>query len=167
MKIADKEGKLVIMDFNEEEAYEIACNIEKEGIRFYKRLKDNQTDADIIEMLDFMVKDEEEHLKFFEKARNQVQEQLDEETEDNDLIMSMNFGIFQPYEGIENIEEIITDSKKALKLGVLSENKAIAFYTECKQKVTDEATKKGLENIIEEENKHKLLFEEMLKRLND
>ncbi len=48
MKIADQAGKLVITDFNEEEAYKIACNIEREGIRFYKKLMDKQTNAKII-----------------------------------------------------------------------------------------------------------------------
>ena len=37
MKIVEQDGKLAITDFNEEEAYEIACNIEKEGIKFYKK----------------------------------------------------------------------------------------------------------------------------------
>lgn len=101
MKIVDQDGKLVVTDFNEEEAYQIACNIEKEGIRFYKKLKTKQTDAKVREMLDFMINDEEKHLKFFESARNELQKQMDVEVEANDLIMSMDFGIFQPYESIE------------------------------------------------------------------
>ncbi len=166
MKIIDKDGKLMIADFNEEEAYEIACNIEKEGIRFYKKLKDKQTDDKIIEILDFMVKDEVNHLKFFESVRSQLQEQLDVEVEDNDLITSMDFGIFQPYEGMENLDEIIIDSKRALRLGSVVENKAIAFYSECREKVSSESTKKQLNKIIEEEQRHKTLFEEMLKKIS-
>ena len=165
MKILEQNGKLTIMDFSEEEAYEIACNIEKEGIKFYKKLRDKQTDAKIIEMLDFMLKDEENHLNFFESTRAELQERLDVEMEDNELIMSMDFGIFQPYESIENIEEVITDSKRALKLGAIVENKAIAFYAECKEKVSSETTKKEIEKIIAEEIKHKTLFEEMLGKI--
>ena len=168
MKIADKDGKLVITDFSEEEAYEIACNIEKEGIRFYKKLKDEQTNDKIIETLEVMVKEEVNHLKFFEFARSELQEALDEEIEDNGLLMSMDFGIFPSLENIGSAGEDIKGkgSNRALKLGIAVENKAIAFYTECKKKIGSESTKKGLDRIITEEVKHKTLFEEMLQRIS-
>ncbi len=38
MKIEEREGKLVIVDFNELEAYKVASKIEKDGIRFYDNL---------------------------------------------------------------------------------------------------------------------------------
>lgn len=166
MKITEVDGKLAITDFSEEEAYEIACNIEKEGLRFYNKLKETHTDAKIVEILNVMLKDEAEHLKFFESAREQLQETLEQETEDNDLIMSMNFGIFKPYEDIENLNEVISDGKKALKLGALVENRAIDFYRQCREKVSSESTKRELDKIISEEIKHRDLFEQVKNKIS-
>ena len=166
MKIEDKEGKLVITDFDEVEAYEIASAIEKEGIRFYTELKNQQKDNNVKEMLEFMVQDEKNHLKFFEAALVDLEAKLERPDEDNDLVGSMNFGIFQPYESIENLNDVINDNKKALKLGLVSEEKAINFYHECKNKVSSQETKKELDKIISEEQKHKALFEKKLQELS-
>jgi len=159
MRIEEKEGKLIITDFDELEAYEIASAIEKEGIRFYTELKNQQKDNNVKEMLEFMVQDEKNHLKFFESARIDLEAKLERPDEDNDLAGSMNFGIFQPYKSIENLNDVINDNKKALKLGLVSEKKAINFYHECKNRVSSQETKKELEKIIFEERKHKALFE--------
>lgn len=165
MKIKEHEGKLVITDFDEIEAYEIASTIEKEGIRFYVKLKNQQKDAGIRQMLEFMVQDERKHLKFFESALDNLKAKLERDDEDNDLVTSFDFGIFQPYASMENLKDIISDNKKILKLGLASEKRAIDFYSECKNKVNSETTKKELEKIISEENRHKSLFEKMIQEL--
>ncbi len=110
-----------------------------------------------------MVKDEVNYLKFFESVCSELQETLDEAIEDNEFLGSMNFGIFQPYKSIENLDQAITDSLRALKLGVAIEDKSIAFYSQCKEKISSGSTKKEFDKIIAQEKKHKTMFEEKIK----
>lgn len=53
-----------------------------------------------------------------------------------------------------------------MKLGAVVENKAIAFYTECKKQISRGSVKREINKIILEEIKHKALFEEMIKRIS-
>ncbi|MBU4304619.1 MAG: hypothetical protein KJ893_03190 [Candidatus Omnitrophica bacterium] len=59
---------------------------------------------------------------------------------------------------------VIVDYRKVLAMGIAVENKSIRFYEACKGKVSLEMTKTGLQAVIEQERKHKVFFEEMLKK---
>ena len=41
MKIEQKGNSFIITNFDEIEAYKVACKIEKEGLKFYKKLAEN------------------------------------------------------------------------------------------------------------------------------
>ena len=74
----------------------------------------------------------------------------------------MDYGIFEPYQSIRDLGDKLDEVKKALKLGVIVEEKSIKFYQACRDNVSSPETKKELQGIIEEEERHKALFEEML-----
>ncbi|MDD5154964.1 MAG: ferritin family protein, partial [Candidatus Omnitrophica bacterium] len=66
MKIQDKKDKLVIVDFDEFEAYRIACRIEEEGLQFYGKLAGSVGDPKIAQTLNFLIGEEKNHLRFLE-----------------------------------------------------------------------------------------------------
>jgi len=165
MKIEEKNGQLVIVDFNEVEAYKISCKVEKDGISFYRKLKDKVDKPEVKETLDFLIGEENRHLKFFQDCLYEAREKKDDYFEDDDLLSYMDFGVFQPYKNINELENILSDLNKALRLGMVVEDKSIKFYQLCRDSVSSEETRKELSNIIEEETKHKKLLESIINRI--
>lgn len=164
MRIEEKNGNLVITDFNELEAYKIACKIEADGIHFYKRLLDAITEDKSRNSLGFLLKEEVKHLDYFNKQLFRISEEEGETFEGDDLLSSMNYGIFQPYESMSSLSKILDNPKKALHLGIIIEEKSIGFYEKIRDKVSGDKTKTEVSNIIKEEIKHKKLLEEMAGR---
>ena len=163
MKIELKQGQFVITDFNEFEAYRIASKIEKDGMRFYSKLFDCTKDADTKKALEFLMVEEKKHLKFFEDCLGKLREEKEDTSEENDLLASMNFGIFEPYQSMVEACKIVEDRKKALNLGILVEERSINFYETCKNYIKSPETKNALDNIIADEKQHKKELEKVLK----
>lgn len=164
MKIEEKEGELLITDFNQLEAYKIACKIEKDGIEFYEGILNKEKNDNIKKELSFLIKEEKEHLKFFEGCRFEAGQDIKDGFEEDDVLNYMDYGIFEPYRHIAGLADKIDDEKKALRLGVAIEEKSIKFYKACRAEVSSLQTKRELSNIIEEEKRHKMRFEDMLSR---
>lgn len=165
MRIKEEKGSFVIVDFNEAEAYKIACKIEEDGVHFYKKLQEGAIKKEVRDAVSFMLKEEENHLKYFTELLFDKEEKEEDTFEGDDLLSSMDYGVFKPYENLSELEKIINDPKKALKLGILIENNSIRFYETCRNEVKDKNAKKEIGNIIEEEKKHKEIFEDMLKKI--
>lgn len=162
MKIQERGDKFVIVDFNELEAYKIATKIEKDGIRFYENLCEGIKDEDVKDKMKLLLQEERKHLNLFEDRLYDVRQRVEDSFEEDDLLSYMEYGIFQPYQSIENMGEKIDDVKKALRLGIIVEEKSIKFYQVCNDNVFSSETKKELQGIIEEEKRHKTLFENMI-----
>ncbi|MBI4845586.1 MAG: hypothetical protein HY810_03815 [Candidatus Omnitrophica bacterium] len=161
MKIEDRKGELVITDFAEQEVYQIASKIEKDGIWFYQKVMEKVKNEYAREILKVLIDEEKKHLKLFEEFLSIAREHGSDDNEDNDLLDSMDYGIFQPFQGMPNIGELIVNTDKALKLAVIAEEKSIKFYSACLGKISSKKTIMGLTAVIEEEKKHKALFEKM------
>jgi rubrerythrin len=164
MKIEEKQGKFIITSFDEFEAYRIACKIEQDGIRFYGLLAQTSKDAEAKKIFAFLLEEEKKHLAFFERNLSRLRQAREDRYEDDDLVRSMDFGIFKPYQGMEGLNSIVTDIKKALALGIVVEDKSIRFYQACRDDSVPATIKRELERIIEEEKKHKKLFEALLEK---
>jgi len=162
MKIQERGDKFVIVDFNELEAYKIATKIEKDGIRFYENLCEGIKDEDVKDKMKLLLQEERKHLNLFEDRLYDVRQRVEDSFEEDDLLSYMEYGIFQPYQSIENMGEKIDDVKKTLRLGIIVEEKSIKFYQVCNDNVFSSETKKELQGIIEEEKRHKTLFENMI-----
>ncbi|MCM8766237.1 MAG: ferritin family protein [Candidatus Omnitrophica bacterium] len=163
MKIEEKNGNLIIVDFNEFEAYKIAVQIEKEGIEFYKKLLGNTPQGRVNEIINFLVTEEQKHLKTFESLLLRLREDKEELWEEDDVLGSMDYGIFKPYKNIEDLDKFLTDPKKAIKLGIIIEERSIKFYEICRQEVSNPLTKEEIQKIIQEEYRHKQLLEDIAK----
>jgi rubrerythrin len=165
MRIEEKEDKLVIVDFNELEAYKIASKIEEDGIRFYERLTEGVRDENIKGRLRFLLEEERKHLIFFKESLYRMQERTEDAFEEDNLLSYIDYAIFQPYQSIDDMADKIDDVKKALRLGVIVEEKSIKFYQACKDNISSAQTESELQNIINEENRHKALLESILNEL--
>ncbi len=157
MKIEEKSGALVITDFDEIEAYKIAAAIEKEGISFYEKLAVQETRSAIGESIRSLITEEKEHLKFFESLRDEAKTRL-EENEDEDLLASLDYGIFWPYIGLDNLN----DTARAWELAAAVEQRCIEFYGKCRDQVSSAGTKQALGKIIDEESRHREAFSALL-----
>lgn len=163
MKIEEKGGKFIIVDFNELDSYKIACKIERDGVDFYQRILDNERNRDAIKGPEFLIKEEKEHLKLFERRLLEVKQRIEDNFEEDDLLNYMEYCVFRPYQQIGGLSDKIDDAGKALRLGVAIEENSIRFYKACRDKVSSAGAKKELGNIIEEEKGHKVWCEDMLK----
>ena len=165
MKIEERGNELVVTDFNELEAYKIASKIEKDGLRFYKELSEIAGSEETRRELEILIREEEKHLKFFDKQLNRLRQKIKDGFEEDDLLNYMDYGVFEPFESAkEKIAQKIDKAGKALRLGVIMEDKSIKFYNVCSGKVSGKA-KDEIENIIAEEKKHKSLLEKMSNKL--
>ena len=166
MRIEEKNGTLSVVDFDAFDALRIACEIEKDGVWLYEKIKNSIKDEQIKRAFEFLIGEEKKHLSLFEDLVAQLRTTQDDVNEEDDLLSSMDFGIFQPYQSLAELENIVTSPTKALRLGVLVEDKSIQFYQACSQKVSDAGSQTELVGIIGEEKKHKALLQKILDGLD-
>ena len=167
MKIADRGGRLTITDFNEIEAYKIARKIERDGVNFYRKFSESVKDASTKETLEFLIKEEDRHIRTFEALLFGLIDTREDTTEEEDLLEGIDYGIFRPYNDSKELESLLSEPSRAIKLAVILEGRSIDFYESCKQAVSSPQTKKEIAKIIEEEKRHKRLFEEILSKVKD
>jgi rubrerythrin len=159
MRIEEKDGNLVVSDFNNLEAYKIACRIEKDGMEFYGELAVKAKNKKQKEIFDFLLSKEKEHLKFFEEALSGLRESEEDAFEEDDLLQYMDYGIFsRPSEFAETSQDI----EKAINAAIGMEEKSKQFYEACQQNTQDKKTAGELKKIAKEEVKHKKLLEDIL-----
>ncbi len=155
MRVEEKNGKLIISDFNEFDAYRIAANIEEDGIKFYQKVAEASNKTEAKKTLEFLRQEEEKHLNFFQGRLEVLREKEVDSCSDKDLSSSVDFGIFQPYKKIGEIEKMALNIEKALSFGVVIEDKSIEFYAACRRHILSQATKDEISRIIDEEMSHK------------
>jgi len=165
MIIEEKDGNLVITGFNEVDAFTIAVAIEKDGIDFYSKILGKIENPEAKEVIDFLLNEEKKHLKFFQDCLYSEAEERDDRFEQEDILSTIDFGIFRPYKDIQELENILKDVKTALKLGLIAEEKSVRFYSLCRDKVESKDTKKILSLIIDEELKHKEIINSLLRKI--
>lgn len=165
MRVEEKQEKLVIIDFNELEAYRIAVKIEEDGIRFYEKLAEKSISKKAKEVLDFLLNEERKHVKFFEGRIATLRQTREDSFEEDNLLKGIDYGVFSPYKDISELEKRIDVARKALKLGLIIEDNSIKFYSACSEKVKNSQAKNEIANIIEEEKKHKILIQDLMDTL--
>lgn len=165
MRVEEKQGKLVVTDFSELEAYKIAVKIEEDGIGFYKKLLEKSIYNKAKEVLSFLLNEEKKHLKFFEGCIVTLRQNREDSFEEDNLLKDFDYGIFSPYKDIKELEIRIDVARKALNLGLIIEDNSIKFYSLCSEKVNSSQAKKEIAAVIEEEKKHKILLQDLLDTL--
>ena len=165
MKLEEINGKYVITDFDEAEAYNIACKLEKDGTGFYVYLAGKVEGQEAKKLFEFLIDQERKHFEVFKAQldRLQQQEDMSKEPAENVLAM-MDLGVIPPYHVLGKISEGIDDMSKAFSLAITMEDKSIKFYEACLQHVSSKQVKQDLVGIINEEKKHKELLESAQKK---
>ena len=166
MRIEEKNGQISVADFNEFQAYKIACKVEQDGVGIYNYLNRRVEEPALRDMFAFLSQQEEEHYRYFKKRVDDlVRENRKEKNEKYDnLINLMELKIFPSYQDIIKLAESVDNEKDLLVMAIDIESKSISFYEACRENIDSPDIKKELEHIIEEENHHKELLQEASKQ---
>jgi rubrerythrin len=152
------------IDFNADEVFEIAEQIERNGAKFYRSVAEKVTDADKKQLLINLAEMEDEHEQTFKNLRSQlstdekIQTTFDPQGESELYLQALaDTRIF--YE-----KQVDTSSiKEVLKSAITAEKDSIVFYVGMKEVVPAHLGKDKLDDIIKEEMDHiTLLSKELL-----
>ena len=151
-------------DFNADEVFEIAEQIERNGAEFYRTAAENIADADKKKLLIDLAEMEDEHEQTFRTMRSELTQDekilttFDPEGESESYLRALaDTRVF--YE-----KEIPTTSfKDILTTAITAEKESIVFYLGMKDVVPAHLGKQKLDEIIKEEMSHiKLLSKELM-----
>jgi rubrerythrin len=151
-------------DFNADEVFEIAEQIERNGAKFYRMAAGNIADGDKKKLLINLAEMEDEHEQTFKNMRSKlttdekVMTTFDPDGEAEGYLRSLaDTRVF--YE-----KEINTTSlKEIFKTAITAEKDSIVFYLGMKDVVPAHLGKDKLDDIIKEEMSHiQLLSKELL-----
>jgi len=148
-------------DFNVDEVFEMAIQIEANGAKFYRKAAELQQEPDNKAFLEKLARMEDKHKTTFEAMRKQVSEKEKQETvfdPANELSMYLKAmadshggegdpDVVESFTGEEPIEEIITTA-----IGL--EKESILFYLGLKDLVPAKYGHDKLDEIIREEKLH-------------
>jgi rubrerythrin len=159
-------------DFNADEIFEMAIQIEANGAKFYRKAADLQQEPDNKAFLEKLACMEDKHKTTFEAMRKAVSEGQKQETvfdPANELSMYLkamadNHGgegdpdVVESLTGEESMEEIITTA-------VGLEKESILFYLGLKDMVPAKYGHDKLDDIIREEKLHIAQLNGFLKKI--
>ena len=152
------------IDFNADEVFEIAEQIERNGAKFYRNIAEKITQDDKKKLLTDLAEMEDEHEQTFKTLRAQlstdekIQTTFDPEGDSERYLRALaDTRVF--YE-----KEVDTSSiKEILKSAITAEKDSIVFYLGIKNVVPTHLGKQKLDDIIKEEMEHiSLLSKELL-----
>ena len=151
-------------NFNADEIFEIAEQIERNGAKFYRIAAENITDEDKKKLLIHLAEMEDDHEKTFKTLRDELSENektmttFDPEDETADYLRLLaDTRVF--YEK----EVDVTSLNEVFKTAITAEKDSIVFYLGMKNVVPSHQGKNWLDRIIKEEMDHiRLLSKELL-----
>jgi rubrerythrin len=152
------------IDFNADEVFEIAEQIERNGAKFYRIVADKVPDLSKKELLTNLANMEDEHERTFKDLRSQlttdekIQTTFDPEGESERYLRALaDTRVFYEKEvDTTSVEEI-------LKTAITAEKDSIVFYLGMKEVVPGHLGKEKLDDIIKEEMSHiSLLSNELM-----
>jgi rubrerythrin len=151
-------------NFNADEIFEIAEQIERNGANFYRTAAENITDDDKKKLLIHLAEMEDDHEKTFKTLRDELSENektmttFDPEDETADYLRLLaDTRVF--YEK----EVDVTSLNEVFKTAITAEKDSIVFYLGMKNVVPSHQGKDWLDRIIKEEMDHiRLLSKELL-----
>ena len=151
------------IDFNVDEVFEIAEQIERNGAKFYRSVAQKITETDKKQLLIDLAEMEDEHEQTFKSLRSKlstdekIQTTFDPNGESERYLRALaDTRVF--YE-----KEVDTSSfKEILKSAITAEKDSIVFYLGIKDVVPAHLGKEKLDYIIKEEMSHIRLLSKVL-----
>ena len=145
--------------FNSVEVIEMAKDIEKRGLDFYKSQAEKTDNKELKELLLKLAEDERDHYDTFSKMLDKAKELTDTESDyvyDEDVSAYLNALIeFTVFPSEAEVEDRINTIEDVLELAINAEKDSILFYREMMEH-NNEDTNKILKKLVVEEKQHLL-----------
>lgn len=154
MKVDFSGDEIMIYDFDELEAYRAARKLERDGVYYYSRMKDEIANPEIRDVVEMLIVDEKQHLNMFDEKVQEIcreRKVLDEDETLADIVDSRVMDILTDSEQVGNI---LCSPQEALRLGISVEKRSIAFYSQLLRNTRDESGRAAIEELIGEEREH-------------
>ena len=159
--------------FNADEIFELACQLEKNGAEFYRRMSENVKEGSLRKMLLDLASMEQAHEKVFEIMRKDVTSQEQEQTvfdpegETALYLKAMaDIHVFDKSadKGFSLPEDLSEKAKitKIFRAAIDREWASISFYTGIKEFVPEALGKTKIDDVIKEEMRHVTLLSKNL-----
>ncbi len=150
-------------DFNAQEIFKMAEQIERNGVAFYKKAAENATDPEAKKFLLFMSDIEAEHENVFASMRAELDADETEATffdpEDENILYLHALADTKVF---SNAKIDTSSMQDILETAIMAEKNAIAFYVGMQDLVPDKRGKERLDAIIKEEKSHIVLLTQKL-----
>ena len=145
--------------FNSVEVIEMAKDIEKRGLDFYKKQAKKTEDSELKDLLLKLANDEQDHYDTFSKMLDKAKELTDT---DSDYVYGEDVSAylralieFTVFPSEEEVEDEINSIEDILELAINAEKDSILFYREMME-YNNEDTNKILKRLVDEEKQHLL-----------
>jgi len=141
--------------FNIDEIFEIALQMEKNGVEFYRKAAAESADPKIRELLTDLAEMELEHQKTFTKLRNErVESNESARFYDPNGEAALFLKAMADTRAFFEREIDLTSPREILKEAIQAEKDSIALYLGMKEIVPNLAEKTQMDSIIDEEKSH-------------
>lgn len=163
MKFTIIGDEIKVYDFNALQAYKIARHMEMEGIEFYTTLLEKGIDnPEIKEAIEFLIKDEKEHLASFQKKIDEIAAIKEDGFEEEDIEDFLDTHVFPTSNTEKGISEIIHNRQEAIKYGIMIENRVIMFYNAILKHTENLEGKDAIRQLIQEEIEHLTMLNKLV-----
>ena len=143
--------------FSGGEIIEVAVQIERNGLAFYRSLASSMKHEDVKNLFNNLADEEEKHIKRFQsiyKSFKDYKPAITDEEEYYDYIcMLAEMNVFTKKEGIDEVLNKVKDKKDALDMAIRFEKESIIFFVEVKGFVR-ESQRDAVEELVHQEQKH-------------
>lgn len=157
------------INFNSDEIFEIAGQIERNGAAFYRKSAEQASNSSINQLLLQLASDEDKHEKIFASMRSALTDKEKEPTifdsGNEDVLYLRAFAdghIFNlkanPSDFLDGRKSVYEILKKAIEI----EKDSVLFYLGMKDMVPERFGKDKIDNIIKEEMKHIALLSQRM-----
>lgn len=142
-------------DFNADEIFVMAEQIEANGAKFYRDAAENISDADSKKMLLELAAMEDDHVKTFQGLHSQLNDKEKQSaTFDPEEESALYLKALADTRVFFEKEIDLTSMKEILKAALIAEKDSIVFYLGMKELVGKALGQDKIDNIIKEEMDH-------------
>ncbi len=143
--------------YSEVEIVELGIVIEQNGRDFYNNLISLSEDKNVQLAFEYLAKEEEKHIQYFQKMLRLVQDFMEKEGNSTELYSHMRSladeHVFSKENTGKAMAEGIHSATEAIDMGIRFEKESIQLYEEMR-KIVPEAGQKVVNSLIEEEQRH-------------
>lgn len=158
-------------DFNADEAFEMAIQIEKNGAAFYRKAASLQNDEVNIKFLEKIALMEDRHQAGFEEMRRILSDMEKTQTvfdpKDEMVLYLKSMADAHGGEGNPDVTDQLTGDEsmaQIIETAISLEKESILFYVGLKDMVPPKLGREKIDDIIDEEKKHVAQLSGFLKK---